>query len=326
MNAADSKVLPAPPNLIRSILAGFDAIANHIGLIFFAIGLDLVLWFGPQVRLAQLGRAYLDWTLRAAQAQSSQLVETLRTNLDAFQEMVVRFNLVSVLHTFPIGIASLMAGRAPASNPLGRPPAWELTSPGALLIGWLVCSLIGILIGTLYFSAVAQAATQGKIDWPAILRAWPNNFLQVFLLCVFWIAVLAVVTIPLSCILPFLLAGGGNVGQFTILIYGAALVWLLFPLVLSPFGIFVHHDKMWPSVMRGLRIARTSMSITLLFALIVLVLSQGLDLLWNIPAETSWFALVGVAGHAFVSASLLAAAFIYYRDIGNYIQQRLKLA
>src|SRR5512139_2918567 len=107
MNAADSKVLPAPPNLIRSLLAGFDAIANHIGLILFAIGLDMVLWFGPQLRLTQLGRAYLDWTMQAAQASSTQLADALRTNLQAFQEIIAHFNLISILHTFPIGLASL---------------------------------------------------------------------------------------------------------------------------------------------------------------------------------------------------------------------------
>jgi len=44
----------APPRLIPTLLEGFNTVANHIGLILFPLGLDLLIWFGPQLKLEKL--------------------------------------------------------------------------------------------------------------------------------------------------------------------------------------------------------------------------------------------------------------------------------
>jgi len=116
MNTANSQVLPAPPNLIRALLAGFDTIANHVGLILFSIGLDLLLWFGNQVHLFRLIKSYLDWSLQAAQAQTPELVATMRSSEQALLDMAKRYNLISALRSMPLGIPSLMAARAVLRN------------------------------------------------------------------------------------------------------------------------------------------------------------------------------------------------------------------
>jgi hypothetical protein len=52
----------------------------------------------------------------------------------------------------------------------------------------------------------------------------------------------------------------------------------------------------------------------------VLLIGIGLNFVWNIPSSESWMTLVGIAGHAFVTTSLLAASFIYYRDMQAWLQ------
>jgi hypothetical protein len=324
MNAADSQVLPAPPNLIRALLAGFDTVANHLGLILFSISIDIILWFGPQVRVVKSVTAYLDWTIKTAAEQTPQMAEALRSSSDSLLSVAERFNLLSSLRSMPVGIASLMAGRAPLMNPLFKSTAWEMPSLASIFLLWVGLRLFGLLLGTMLFQLIFQASLLHKVSLAESLRQLPRRFFQVILLTLFLFSVLLASTLPLWCILPFLLAGGANLGRFAIFIYGAVLIWLLFPLVLSPFGIFVHQDKMWTSVLRGARLARFTMPTTLLFALVIIVLSQGLDMLWSMPIETSWFSLVGVIGHAFVATSLLAAGFIYYRDAANFVQQRLQ--
>jgi hypothetical protein len=54
--------------------------------------------------------------------------------------------------------------------------------------------------------------------------------------------------------------------------------------------------------------------------LTVILLSVGLNYLWTIPPEDSWMAFVGIFGHAFVATALLAASFIYYRDMNAWQQ------
>jgi hypothetical protein len=81
---------------------------------------------------------------------------------------------------------------------------------------------------------------------------------------------------------------------------------------------------MWISVRASARLIRLMMPRTSLLFLAILVISEGLDTLWRVPAENSWLSLVGVIGHAFVSTSLLAASFVYYRDATRWVQRLIQ--
>jgi len=99
------------------------------------------------------------------------------------------------------------------------------------------------------------------------------------------------------------------------------LIWLIFPLLLSAHGIFVYGNNMLASVKKSFTLTRMTYPTTALLFLAVLIISQGLDILWRIPAEDSWFTLVGILGHAFVTTGLLSATFIYYRNADRWIQR-----
>jgi hypothetical protein len=65
---------------------------------------------------------------------------------------------------------------------------------------------------------------------------------------------------------------------------------------------------------------RFSLPTSGMFVLSVFILSRGMDILWRAPKSDSWLALVGFAGHAFITTALLAASFVYYRDMGDWLQ------
>jgi hypothetical protein len=66
--------------------------------------------------------------------------------------------------------------------------------------------------------------------------------------------------------------------------------------------------------------ARFTLPTSGLFVFCVFLLSQGLNYLWSVPSSDSWMALVGLAGHAFIATALLAASFVYYRDMNVWLQ------
>jgi len=45
-----------------------------------------------------------------------------------------------------------------------------------------------------------------------------------------------------------------------------------------------------------------------------------LNYLWKVPPSDSWMTLVGIAGHAFITTAILAASFVYYRDMNVWLQ------
>jgi len=321
MDSLRLKTLSAPPSLMKSIMAGFDVIANHLSLVLFSVGLDLLLWFSPRLRLLTLFEPLFKQAEALPEMQKAGTVEVLRQGAE-------QMNMLGVLRTFPIGVPSLMASRFSMTTPISSPLLVDISLFTSAVGIWLLLILFGVGLGTLYFSLVAQAAIAGRLNIRQAFIAWPRNFSHVLLLAVFWYILIATFLLPLSCMLSLLLYAGIGFGQFPLLIallFGGVLVWLMIPLFFSPHGIFVYQKPMWVSILQGIRISRATFSTTGLLILVVVVLSEGLNILWNTPAENSWFLLVGITAHAFVAASLLAATFVYYRDADLWVKELVRL-
>jgi hypothetical protein len=321
MKTSNSQVLPAPPSFFKTLAAGFDTITNHISLILFPIGLDLLIWFAPRLRVAEL----INGIVRDLILESQKVAPEMETSemLNAAQELWTlageQFNLMAALRSYPVGIPSIMTSMLPSDHPLGSPAMLEIDSFMGVVGFYLSLSLIGLILGTLYFKFVAQAAVSNEVRWGKALMDWPWLSTQTILLALVWLGLLFAISIPASCAISLAALGSAAIGQCGILIYVGLLVWIIFPLLFSAHGIFVNRNRVWPSIKQGILITRLTLPATSLFFIGILLISQGLDMLWRIPPENSWLMLIGLAGHAFVSTGLLATSFIYYRDADRWI-------
>jgi len=326
MNTIEQPVSPAKPSLTAALMAGFDAIANHLGLILFPFTLDVFLWFGPHLRLKKLVEEVINQIESLPGIDTQQAASAMQLNREVWLVIAERFNLFSVFRSFPVGIPSLMASRQPLLTPLRPPVDWEVTSVGIAAGWWLILTILGLVAGAFYFVLVAQASLNGKVEWRKVVEQWPWSTLQVLYLALFLGALLLAISIPGSCLITVATFSGLGVAQFSFLLFGALVLWLLFPLFFSVHGIFTFQYKMWASVRQGARLIRMTLPKTSLLFLSILVISEGLDTLWRVPDEKSWLSLVGVAGHAFIATSLLAASFIYYRDASLWVQRMIQQA
>ena len=321
MNTTNHQVISGPPRLLQSIVAGFDSITNHITLLLFPIGLDLLIWFAPRVRI----KALVDTLISATVSRSLQVtndpetVELLNSAQELWTLITERFNLLIMLRTYPVGVPSLMSGVLPLEVPVGEVMFWEVSSFSGVIGIILVLTLIGVGLGTLYFSTVSQAAISNGIDWRTVLKQWPWLSGQVLLLAISWVVLLVGISIPASFAITFSAMVSAGLGQCVVFLFSVFLVWMLFPLLFTPHGIFVHHLSVWLSIKRSLHLTRMTLPMTSLFFLSIFLLSQALDMLWRAPAENSWLMLIGVAGHAFVTTGLLAASFIYYFEADQWL-------
>ena len=118
--------------------------------------------------------------------------------------------------------------------------------------------------------------------------------------------------------------GGISIGQVGLLFLLGVLVWLGFPLIFTPHGIFAYHDNVLTALRKSIRLTRLTLPGTSLLFLVALVIGEGLNILWRIPAEDSWLTLVGIAGHAFITTGLLTATFVYYREADRWVQQMVE--
>jgi hypothetical protein len=324
MDKIESQVMPAPPNMIAALRAGFDAVANKIVIILIPITLDILLWLGPHLQIKTILNRYID-------AVASSAINTLETR-DVFSTMIdtlhtaaAQFNLISLVRTIPVGVPSLMSSRLPAAIPTGLPLFVDITHPLVVISVAAGLVLMGLIVGSFYYLLVVQVSLNNRIDLKQVIENWVWTAMQVISLAVALLLLFIVVSIPSVCVISAIALIGIPLGQFAFFIYIGIILWLAFPLIFSAHGIYVNQLGALASVQRSMVMTRMTLPTTALFILLIFVISEGLDVLWRVPPDNSWLTLLGVGGHAFVTSALLAASFIYYRDADLWTQESLKL-
>jgi len=306
LNAEEDKK-STPPRLIPSLVEGFNAIA------IFPVLVDLVLWFGPMLRIKELLYPAIMRAVELSAAAYGEEGQLFRESSQRLWSMYLEgFNLLSGIRTYPIGVPSLMISQGVTSNPLGNLAIFEMNSANAALMLILSISLVGIALGSVYYALIASAAClDGKRPSLGLLvKQASQSTLLAFLL---FLAML-VLGLPILCLFSSILLILPSLGIFPVTILGMLLLWILLPLAFAPHGIFTEQLNAAHSIVISVKLVRNLMSVTGLFFILVLFISYGMDYLWSTPAPNSWMMLIGIIGHAFVTSGLIAATFIFYRN------------
>jgi hypothetical protein len=311
MQTETNSITITPPKLIASIAAGFNTVANHIHLILFPIALDLLLWFGPRLRIKTMAEPFISEFNRVmAEMGTENSAEMVRLGKEFWSSVLERFNLLSALRTFPVGVTSLFSSTAPISSPVGEAAQIEITSIFSFVGLWLIVIVIGIAAGSVYFHQIARYSIEEQSRFS--LQQVGRQYIQTLLLTFSLLILLLLFAIPMMLTLSVMLMFSPGLAQFALFFMTLLLLWLILPLVFAPHGIFANKQSVLMSIQTSIHLVRFYLPGTGLFLLTALLFSQGMDVIWRVPPETSWMSLVGVLGHAFITTALLSASFIYY--------------
>ena len=316
MDNARTESLPPPPGVVSSIKAGFDAIAAHAAAILLPFTLDLFLWLGPRLSMEKLFLSIQTDVISIWRAGGVSGADIQRVS-EWYSAMLPKVKLFWLVRTIPIGITSLLFSRDVTQTPLGAPSILSVKSDADLL-GWMFSlTLIGWIGGGLYFRLISRLVAANDQEKPVgLVRAIG----QTILLSIFWAGIGMVLGLPLVVILSLLVQVSSVVAQIAILFFSFLSMWIVVPLFFWPHGVFVKKQNALMSIFSSVRLARLSLPTSSIFVLTIFLLSVGLNFLWSIPPADSWMTLVGILGHAFVTTALLAASFIYYRDMNSWLQ------
>jgi hypothetical protein len=308
--------LPPPPGAISALVSGFNAIASNVAVILIPVALDLFLWLGPRLKADTLLAPIVEMM---PEVQAQVPADQAREIVTMLTEFVGSFNLFSVFRTFPMGIFSLMTSKLAIKSPLGLRPAIDI--PHWLLAFGivLVLTFFGWMGGSLYFRAVSRAALKLE-KGPGIFR----SLLHGVLLSGAWLVFFSIINLPTIIALWLLSLVGGILRTILLFLLVIPVSWLLLWVFFSFHGIFANAQNAFASVRNGFRLLRYGLPPLGWFVMLTILISQGMDMLWRIPPADSWMMGIGILGHAFVSTSLLAASFIYYRDLNAWIESALQ--
>jgi hypothetical protein len=323
MNRQKFDEFPPPPGVMGALRSGFEAVSSHVWLILLPLLLDVFLWLGPRLSVDRLVNPFFRMIFTQARTTltSSADVERFAAYQSAFSELVERFNLLSLfgkLQSFPVGISSLLAQTMPVETPLGSQNVVHITSIPGLLVLLFLFTMVGWIFGGLYFRSVSGIVLGNTSRGMMISLSWA--IIQTLLLSVIWVIALMMILIPLMFVLTILTLLSPLLASGAVLVVLLFSFWLIVPLFFTPHGIFVRRQNAFSSIFASMRMARFTLPTSGLFVLCVFVLSTGLNYLWSVPTDDSWMLLVGIAGHAFITTALLAASFVYYRDMNAWLQ------
>lgn len=308
--------LPPPPGAVAALINGFNAIAGNVAVILFPVALDLFFWLGPRLKadtlLAPLMQVLPDVQAQAP-ADQARLITQFVTD---FHDGV---NLFSVFRTFPMGVFSLMSTNITVKSPLGTRLALDL--PGWLVAFGLllVLTFLGWLAGSLYFRSVSRVALK-LADGPGLL----HSMLHGSLLSITWMLLFAVANFPFLILLWIVAMLDPLLRTILLVLLSIPAAWILLAIYYSFYGIFANTQNAFSSTRHSFRMLRYGLPPLGWFTMLTVLIGQGMDVLWRAAPPDSWMMAVGILGHAFVSTSLLAASFIYYRDMNVWIETALQ--
>jgi hypothetical protein len=247
-------------------------------------------------------------------------VKRLAAFQDLFSEGLKRFNLFSLitrLQTFPVGVSSLVARTMPVDSPMGREAVIQIPSLLPVLGTMFLLIVAGWIMGGLYFGWVSNIVLAGNEAKINPLYA----VLQTLVLSMLWFLALVILSIPVTLLLTVLTFISPVLASGALFVMLLLSFWLIVPLFFTPHGIFVRGQNAFHSIFTSFKMARFTLPTSGMFVFSSFILSTGLNYLWSVPKSNSWMTLVGIGGHAFIVTALLAASFVYYRDMNIWLQK-----
>ncbi len=307
--------LPPPPGIINSIRAGFDIVAAHITAILLPLALNLFMWLGPRLRVDELFSSFLVTAVPIWQ-RSGIPEQDIQRVVDLFERVIPSLNLFWLLRTLPIGISSLLLPKGTSATPLGDPVVLQ-AGVFSLPVWFFLLTVLGWIGGALYFRSVAWLAVPGGGHSVRVF----NAMFQTVLISIVCLVLLMGLGFPLFLMLAALMQFNAFLGNLFVLIVSLGSTWVIVPLFFWPHGVFVSRQDAFASIASSIQLARFTLPTSSFFVLAVFLLAYGLNFLWRIPENGSWLTLFGIFGHSFVTTALLAASFIYYRDMQAWLKE-----
>lgn len=302
---------PPPPSVIKTLGNGFNTVANHIYLILLPVLLDLFIWLYPGISISKYTQPALQYIADLSPDLPAEAIQILS---DLFQN----FNLFTLLRTMPIGVASLFSASLEQINPLAATSAFEVSGLSQLLGFILLINIAGILLGWVYFRQIADVSAK-----PIRPRAF-RQALNVLLITLAWLVFFLLINIPVSLLILLVGALSGILRTIVVILLMIPASWLLLYVYYSYYPLFLNDLGIISALKKTFTVVRFSAPTLGWFSIISLMLSEGLNLLWSSAPANSWVSIVGILGHGFISAGLLAASFIYYNKISIWVDDSLR--
>ncbi len=328
------------PGVTAALSAGFNLAAEHIYLILLPVLVDLMIWLGPRLTVYQLLHdRYAAFFARLVLSAPAGLIGQIGIMQQAFDSVLKGINLVGSFTVLPLSVPSLLglntvnlSDMIDGKKMLAGIRTIEVHSVWVMMSIILLFSISGLILGILYFVMIARTAaheSSSAVKKPALTPSQPEisyfwmqkltlagvgkQILRIVALLVLAVGILMILMVPVSCVLTLFMTISPTISQIVSFFMLLSVAWLIVPIFFTIHGLF-YDQGIRDSFKVSANLGKWFSAPTSFFIVAVVIISQGLNLIWSIPKINSWFLLIGIVGHAFVTTALISASFILYQN------------
>ncbi len=303
-----------PAGIVDSLGKGFSTVVSRITLVSIPLLLDCFLWLGPRLRASDLVSGAFEMLGLPVQPDNYMESGSL-AGLDT-ESLSEALNLFSFLSTSPLGVPSMIVNKMILNTPFGQGIEFSIGTWGSFAVVVIVLTLVGLLLGAIYFSMIAEGVENEDRDInheeiiTNILQSWFKivAFGLLLIVGIFGIGFAVSLIASVASILH------PSIGGFVISVGVAVWVWALCFVAFSIHGFVMNKLSLIDGIKSSVQLVRNNMSSVVgLFGLGFLIV-LGLGYLWSIPESDSWLLFIGIASHAFVLTGIYASTFHFYKD------------
>ncbi len=309
--------------VIDALGLGFELVLRSLWVVVIPIALDLFFWLGPRLSV----RPLFDQLVRFM-AENAVATQDLPASSEEIQRFMAQiggsFNLFGLLATdflgtrflpVPVVKAFVLAdAEAPGTAVLGNPPILTLDNPALILLAAAGLMLLGLLIGALYLTLIADRLR------PAVAPRKP--LIKRVLVAWFWFVCLGLLVlggylfigIPFSLVFGLVSMFSGTLATMILLLGWVAGIWVVLYAWFVVYGIVLGETSVVRAFWWSINVVQRNLNSALGLILVSVLIMGGLSIVWG-WLETSWLgSLAAIAGNAYIGSGLAAAAFLFFQD------------
>jgi hypothetical protein len=305
--------------IIDTLSAGFDRVTRRLWLILIPALVDIAIWTGPRLSISRLSQRAIA-ALPGVQELGAQYQQSLQMFEDLLTDLGAGVNLLSLLSMRALGLRSLAGLAAPQSVPFtAAPRIIELQTWSELAVTSLALTLLGLLIGCLFLTGIAQDLREEGLTLLTTLQRCGRSWYRLVMLGLAAVVILVLTLLALSFAYTVLAMLSPQIAALGMSLFAIASLWLsAYASIVFFFtvrALFASNNMgMLRSVWSGLNVLHRNFLSALGFLILVYVIQAGLSYIWRELAVNVAGTLVGIMGNAYVSTGLVMASFIFYRD------------
>jgi hypothetical protein len=270
--------------------------------------------------------------------ETKALLEQASQSFNAFSFLIIRkLSMPSLISPNPwletlgitLNISSLVTFQAPDTSFLSQSlPVIEVRSEFAFTGLYILLSLIGILIGCSYLGLIAQEVRDDQVSVAYVLQRVWVWWIRMTLIALLFFVGLLILGVPLLVIVALLSLLNRNlaqlIGNFFFISSIWVGIWLYIYLFFFVNALILNDTGILRAIWNSFNVVRRNFWSTVGLMFLIGIIGAGFSIIWRMLSTSSWGTLLAIVGNAYISSSLAAARFTFYRD--RYVAWQEELA